>query len=973
MLSAALCILAASGDIAAASANQVQKLKFDIQAGSLSRSLEAFSKQADVQVITSVDLRHKRNARILGYLAAKSALSKLIEGQGLAAESVAGGYILRPAPSPWKPPAAAPPETMPTVEEVIVTGFREGVLEAIEMKHRAVGPEDVILSQDIAAFPDLNLAESLQRIPGITISRDSGEGRQITLRGLGPDFTRTQLNGMEVLANTASGMDNRGGVSRTRAFDYSLFASELFDKVIVQKSYSAEQDEGGIGGTVQLFTAKPFDYPGFEGVLSTQVQDNVNTDKGTPRAVGLLSNRWGDFGALISLAYSQNDSNEFGYRAYDWAPIHVNPANIGAGVSAADAAKLEASGPDEIFAPQADTYSTWFDRRSRLGATLSLQYEPGGRLKLGFDALFSQLRNNRDDYALAAAGTNGLTGDITGTQVLQSAVIRSNSLVAASFTGVDLRSEFNVEQDCTNFYQTVLHGSYVLNDQVKLGGLIGYSEADYALPVFDKVFLESQNHAFSFDYRPSTPVNDYGFDTTDPSLWNLMRLDTQENYISSRYTNAKIEADIDLDNRSTLQIGVAVKRFVNGGSQFNDKEFHNVPTDTLIPDDLKSAVPFSTLENYTVGDLNQIYALIGQTRAIDAPQYAAPGTAFTVTEQTAAAYAQYDLTTTLWGSRLRTNAGVRYYSTDLESAGALNTGAGLQPVDIRHTYGDLLPALNMAVDVARNVVVRLSANRDISRPALADLAAAGSLTTAPFGGTISTGNPNLKPFLADAVEASLEVYGNRDGFFSAGVFYKNMESFITTQTVLEPYSATGFPNSFLLPGQSGSILYNVIRPVNGPGAAIKGVEIALQWDFDSLPAPFNHLGMVANATYADGSSPVLYGMTTITLPLIELSRYTANATLYYETPCWGFRISEAYRSQYLDSAGAYGNVGDFIGATSNVDFDAHYAVTPRLKLRFEGVNLTDQPIVQYTDRSARRLEVITRGGQTFVLGATYEF
>ncbi|WP_371416646.1 TonB-dependent receptor plug domain-containing protein, partial [Caulobacter sp. S45] len=143
-------------------------------------------------------------------------------------------------------------KTSDSVSEVVVTGYRQSIEQAQDLKRKAVGSEDVILAQDIADFPDLNLAESLQRIPGVTINRDSGEGRQITLRGLGPDFTRTDLNGMEVLGNTASGMDNRGGVSRTRAFDYSLFASELFDKVVVQKSYSADQDEGSIGGTVQL-------------------------------------------------------------------------------------------------------------------------------------------------------------------------------------------------------------------------------------------------------------------------------------------------------------------------------------------------------------------------------------------------------------------------------------------------------------------------------------------------------------------------------------------------------------------------------------------------------------------------------------------------------------------------------------------------------------------------------------------------
>jgi iron complex outermembrane receptor protein len=411
--------------------------------------------------------------------------------------------------------------------EVVVTGFANSLQNAETLKARAVGAEDVILSQDIASFPDRNLAESLQRIPGITINRDSGEGRQITLRGLGPDFTRTQLNGMEVLGNTASGMDNRGGVSRTRAFDYSLFASELFDKVVVQKSYAAEQDEGGIGGTVELYTAKPFDYPGFKGVLSVQAQDNTNTSTVTPRVVGLLSNRWGDFGATVSLAYSQDDSNEFGYRDFNWGQIHVNPANIGPGVSAADAARLEANGANEVYAPQADTLSTWYDRRSRLGTTLALQYEPGTQLKLGFDALFSQLKNSRRDYALAASGTNSLTGNITGTQIVQSDVIKGNSLVAASFTGVDQRSEENQEEDTTNFYQTVLHGSYDFNAKLTVRALVGYSRSEYALPVFDKAFLEAQNTPFSYNFGPSMPVNTYGFNTTNPAAWNLMRADTQ--------------------------------------------------------------------------------------------------------------------------------------------------------------------------------------------------------------------------------------------------------------------------------------------------------------------------------------------------------------------------------------------------------------------------------------------------------------
>ncbi len=479
----------------------------------------------------------------------------------------------------------------------------------------------------------------------MTISRDSGEGRQITLRGLGPDFTRTQLNGMEVLGNTASGMDNRGGVSRTRSFDYSLFASELFNRVTVQKSSAAEQDEGGIGGTVMLTTAKPFDYPGFKAVLSAKAQQNSNADdKVTPRVVGLISNRWGDFGVLASVAYGVNDSNEFGYRSFNWGPIRANAANIGAGVSAADAAKLTAATPT-IFAPQADTYSTWYDRRKRLGATLSLQYEPGDKLKLGFDALYSQLENSRQNFALATSGINSLTGNITGTQVMQSAVIQGNTLVASSYTGVDLRSEFNREEDKTKFYQTALNGSYQATDKLLFKGLVGYSKSDYSLPVFDKVFLESKNHAFSFDDRPEMPVNTYDAGLTDPSKWDLMRMDTQENRITSEYTDAQFDTVFAANEASSFKAGVEYKKFVNSGAQWGDKQFKNVPANTVIPDNLKMTVPFKSLGGYIVGDVDQVYALIGQTRDLQAAgaKYATPGTNYTVTEETQAAYVQYDL------------------------------------------------------------------------------------------------------------------------------------------------------------------------------------------------------------------------------------------------------------------------------------------------------------------------------------------
>jgi TonB-dependent receptor len=774
-----------------------------------------------------------------------------------------------------------------------------------------------------------------------------------------------------VLGNTASGMDNRGGVSRTRSFDYSLFASELFNRVTVQKSYAAEQDEGGIAGTVGLHTAQPFDYPGFKLALSAKGLENSATRTLNPRLAALVSDRWGDFGALVSAAYGVSDSNEFGYRNFNWAQIHINPANIGPGVSAADAARLTATDSSRVFAPQADTLSTWYDHRIRFGATLSLQYDPGDRLTLGFDALYSRLSNRRNNYALAASGTNSLTGDITGTQVLQSDVIQGDSLVAARYAGVDLRSEFNVENDTTQFHQVSANAAYRASDRLLVKGQVGYSRSDYRLPVFDKVFLEAKNQPFGFDDRPDVPVNSYGPGVVDPTQWNLMRLDTQENGISSQYATAKLDAELEFAG-GVVKGGFEYKRFVNSGYQRSDKEFHNVPADLPIPAGLKRLVPYDTLSPYIVGDVDGTYAFVGQTRDLGS-QFTVPGTDYTVTEETRAAYLQYDLETEVGGRRLRADAGLRYYQTDVTSRGALNTGAGLQPVLIRHAYDGALPAFNLALDVRDGLVARLGADRDISRPALSDLAAAGSLTTAPFGGTISTGNPNLKPFSSDAIELSLEAYQGRVGFASIGLFYKRLSGFITTETKVAPYSTTGFPLSFLLPGQDGSILYNVSRPVNGPGADIKGVEIAVQRDLDFLPAPFDHLGVVANVTYAAGRSDVLIDGKTYALDLFQLSRWSSNATIYYETEKWGARISSAYRSGYLDGAGSDGNVGSGYRGANNIDVAAHYNVAPRLRIVAEGVNLTDQPIVQYADVHAHRLLAETTSGRTFTLGFSYEF
>ena len=221
---------------------------------------------------------------------------------------------------------AAPAETtteadsVDTLDTVVVTGYRASLEKALDIKRSEKGMVDAIVAQDIGKFPDLNLAESLQRIPGVVIARDAGEGRSITVRGLGPQFTRVRLNGLEAMSSVGSS-DGQGGANRGRGFDFNVFASDLFSQLIVRKTASADVEEGSLGATVDLRTSRPFDYDGFTASANLQGSFNDASSTTSPRFAGLVANSWADgkFGALLSLAYSERETLDEGTGTVRWS------------------------------------------------------------------------------------------------------------------------------------------------------------------------------------------------------------------------------------------------------------------------------------------------------------------------------------------------------------------------------------------------------------------------------------------------------------------------------------------------------------------------------------------------------------------------------------------------------------------------------------------------------------------------------
>ena len=334
------------------------------------------------------------------------------------------------------------------VQEVVVTGFRAALKNAVELKKSSEVMMDAINAEDIADFPDANLAESLQRLPGIALDRDNGEGRQITVRGLGSDFTRVRLNGLEALS-TGAASDSGAAPNRSRGFDFNVFASDLFSSLQVRKTASANVDEGSLGATVDLITGKPLDYKGRKIALSLEDAYYENGGTHNPRVAALFADQWfdGRFGASVSFAYSERDSevdrfkrqagqSDYTYRSSAWAgnetparagfaaptgttfgTIITNPAALAA-LTGSDPAAYAALYPGAPIST-AGTFADSIVRipsllnieqqdlaQERLGVTGALQWAPTDSTKIGLDMVYSKFDQKSDVNQIQSVGLN---------------------------------------------------------------------------------------------------------------------------------------------------------------------------------------------------------------------------------------------------------------------------------------------------------------------------------------------------------------------------------------------------------------------------------------------------------------------------------------------------------------------------------------------------------------------------------------
>lgn len=864
-------------------------------------------------------------------------------------------------------------------EVIEVKGFRSSVIKAKDIKREAMVAQDSIVAEDIADFPDQNLADSLQRVPGIAITREGGEGRQISLRGLGPDFTRVQVNGMEALGTSSSPMDSRGAVGRSRAFDFNIFASELFNQIDVKKSYSADQDEGGIGGTVNLRTAKPFDYDGFQGAVAGQLGTNTNTDDTNPRFVGMVSDTWGKFGALASVAYSQKNSREMGYNTYRWRQVKATNG-ISSSVDPTLAAQAAAG---TLWFARGNRYSVWNNDQDRLGITTALQYRASDNLKFGLDYMYGKLENTLDEHHISTGGTSSTAlGRIEEMQVLDNN--GDKEVVYARFSNSTIQTENRSDYNESVFNQLSLTADWTITDKLGMKVLLGSSTSDYDQPRVDKVnLIRTGGITTDFTKDRYYGVNTYDFNPADLAGWSVKDLYFREDYISTDFRNAKVDFHYDLTDSGTLDFGVNMKKFENSGDNREDSGYvqskatplnSGVKTLTDAVSNVYTAHPNMAWRQADVRALQEFYGIydlkLGTDKIIQTNSY-------TVKEDTNAAYAQYSWDSTVADRPLRGNIGARYYQTDLTSIG-VSQG---KPVEITRDYSGVLPSLNLVYELNDELQLRAGVSKNLTRPSLSAISVSANvaqMTGAPGEvGKITVGNPNLKPFESTNYDLALEQYFEGVGSLSAAVFKKDIKNFIVTEVTTVKYSDTGLPSSLLPNGTTMDSLFDITSPQNSDSSSIKGAELAVQRDLDFLPAPFDKLGVIANYTWVDGTAKyrnVQGTGVTQEKSFPGLSKNSYNLTMYYETEHWGGRISAANRSQYISVVEGGLRDEDERGfhETTFVDFSAFYQVSENLKFTVEAINLTNEREEQYSDSSNRQYNTTT-SGRTYTAGFSYKF
>ncbi|AHY60941.1 TonB-dependent receptor [Stenotrophomonas rhizophila] len=891
-------------------------------------------------------------------------------------------------------------ETPTDLDTVTVTGYRASVEKALDIKRGEAGVVDAIVAEDIGKFPDLNLAESLQRIPGVVITREAGEGRNISVRGLGPDFTRVRINGMEALTTVGAG-DQSGGTNRGRGFDFNVFASDLFSQLLVRKTASADVEEGSLGATVDLRTARPFDYDGFTFAASGQASYNAMAEKADPRVAALISNTFADgtFGALLSVAYSERQALEEGSNTGRWANGPSN-SNFNADSPFAEARNAN------VYHPRFPRYVQMEHEQKRLGVTGTLQWKPTDATEISLDALYSKIDAKRDEHYIEAISFSRARDSATGalrrperdgkpSMIVKNGVIENNALVYGEFDNVDIRSENRHDEWSTEFKQIALNGQHRFGDAFTLSGKVGISRSKHENPVQTTIIMDKYDvDNYSYDYRGNSrfPTLNYGIDPTNPAGWELAEIRLRPQYVDNDFDTGQIDFNWNISPGFRLKGGVLAKNYtfktveLRRGSELVVPTFADgtkiVPVDMTQQEGLKGIT--GSPNNWVVPDLNAVanqFDIYSNTGIFAVAPRA--NNVRSVEEEDRGGYLMGEFSTELGSIPFSGNFGVRYVRTKQSATGLSTLTTTTISTTANRTYDDTLPSFNLVAEITPDFLIRLGAAKVMSRPGLGNLTPGSTVAVAGSARTIATGNPDLDPIRATNVDLGFEWYFAEGAMAGVGLFYKDIDTFIQTTRETHPYSFSGLPDALLIgTGANPDSDFTYTKPVNTPGGELKGVEVNYTQPFTFLPGKWSNLGVQLNYTWVDSQIQYINssGQPVLKADLTGLSRNSWNATLFYEGKVFSGRVSATNRDDYLTQVTgteAGFNLDGYHGMTGTTFIDAsiRYAINEKLELSLEGMNLTNEASDEwvYSPSTGRLPLQYTETGRQFMLGVRYKF
>lgn len=878
-------------------------------------------------------------------------------------------------------------ETKSTVDEdteiISIVGIKRSMLSANDLKRNADVISDGISAEDIGVFPDGNVAESLQRITGVSIDRSGGEGRFITVRGLGPEFNTVLANG-RMLATENSG----------REFSLDVISADLINGAQVYKGSNASLTEGAIGGTVDISTWRPFDINGSKFVASASGTYDSNAEETDFKTSALYSNTFNNntMGFLASIAYSERTARldsifSDGYRDFDFDASQTANGQAITGATTLAAQRFQVYNQD----------------RERLGGTAVFQWRPNDDHEITINGLVSLFdvadTSYQAAYPLDAGGASGFSNVV---------VNQNNFVTSADKDGrVDVIKGSNPRD--TETFQIGYNHEWQISDNFRVVGDIAYSKAESNGYGKDRFFIARADTKVSFNMASDFPLITTDQNLTDPTIWQSHVVSKQGRDTTDEVFEAKADFNYLLEDMGILQsiqFGVyyserekgvnASKRGAcatcyNGGKvNYTDPSIFSafMPNDYMsevggdftnqwidfnfddFPTFLQSEAALSQLSPDSRASIEERLAAGGFE-----PQPDPAGTT-KVTEESLAGYLQFSLGGDSWDALI----GGRYVQTDQVSTGQYQEIIALEDIldpdgfvenrtvtlsdptstSFNNNYSEFLPSANFRMDLDEDgdLILRAGYSHTLTRPTISSLSTRVSYSTNVGAERVNASNPNLTPFKSTNYDISAEWYFDEVASLTFAIFNKQLDSFLTVST--EPVMIEG-------------VEFGDTRPRNGGEGDITGFEIAYQQIFDNLPAPFDGLGVQANYTNIDSSADYSQLGNSEELSLEGLSEDNANLIVFYEKEAIKIRFAYNYRSDFINEAvswiGGPKSTDDF----GQLDFRGSYDINENFQVFIEGINITNETLSQFYDLKKYQLAGYEDFGSRYAIGVRAQF